>query len=401
MRRPLCRDWGSIRWVACATTFSVAVACSSAADAGNPSTSQGAATDIAYNAVELPGLGGDTTVAADLNQKGDVAGWATDPSGVRHAVVWKGGLLNQLPGVAPSAAGSLNDSGTVVGAAQDPRLARPCLRRVVWTAATAQLMSEGAATSGPGAIPDTATPCATAPLPNTSARLPNTLINNRGSILSLLLTAPELTGTVLYTSGQWSRLPIPPSMRTSYPYALNNLDVVAGSTCNDLGYCSSVSFSGSDVTYYDAGSVSCGTPHSHVGELETFAISDSGWALTIRRCGSLASTSLSHNGPRLTDFGSSAPTSGMIPLAVNNQGTTLLHDTTSHALVLFQPGSTVRRIVVGAGWRFDAPTVGLYQSIRGSSCTYGNRLLNDAGQIVAQAVNTGTGRTVAVLLTPK
>ena len=84
-----------------------------------------------YSLVPLPTLGGASS-GADINQDGVVVGWARDVTGTPHAVTWTGAVLQRLPDADSSRAIGLNDRGAVVGVMQDPRLARRCLRGVLW-----------------------------------------------------------------------------------------------------------------------------------------------------------------------------------------------------------------------------------------------------------------------------
>lgn len=73
--------------------------------------------------IDLPGLGGSVTQAWLIDDAGDVAGVSELPSGVEHAVLWRGGSttptdLGSVGGLDSSVDG-MNASGTIVGFASD------------------------------------------------------------------------------------------------------------------------------------------------------------------------------------------------------------------------------------------------------------------------------------------
>lgn len=172
-------------------------------------------TGIAYSKgftlLSLPTLGGDAD-AVDLNQNGDVAGWAAE-NRVRHAVVWSKGTLQRLPDSDSSQAFALNDHGTVVGVMQDPRLKRSCMRAVIWENGGAPRLLPAYPSSS---IPDTSFSCVRALSPDCSGFNPRdsttpVRVNNNGTILTrgFLVTGSSVRG-------------VPPG----YPcaWALNNRD---------------------------------------------------------------------------------------------------------------------------------------------------------------------------------
>ena len=71
-------------------------------------------------ATDLPGLGGPTSIAYDINDQGQVAGYSTNAERTfGHAVLWNDGDLTDLGTLGGffSIATALNDSGLVVGSA--------------------------------------------------------------------------------------------------------------------------------------------------------------------------------------------------------------------------------------------------------------------------------------------
>src|SRR5215218_845482 len=71
----------------------------------------------------LSTLGGSSTCASALNERGQVVGWSTTRSGARHAFLWQRGRMLDLGtlGSRNSKAADINESGWVVGAADVQR----------------------------------------------------------------------------------------------------------------------------------------------------------------------------------------------------------------------------------------------------------------------------------------
>jgi len=99
--------------------------------------SQGGVVWTREGLVELPSLGGSTTVPAGINAKGQVVGFAETPEiyaddvYVVRPFLWDGGRLRELGtlGGRVGAALAINARGTIVGACQ-PTLENPVLGRV-------------------------------------------------------------------------------------------------------------------------------------------------------------------------------------------------------------------------------------------------------------------------------
>lgn len=71
-----------------------------------------------YLLTHLGGLGGDSTRATAINDRGQVVGWSQTSSDVPHAFLWEGGVMKDLgTGGVHSTANAINDAGQVAGSA--------------------------------------------------------------------------------------------------------------------------------------------------------------------------------------------------------------------------------------------------------------------------------------------
>jgi len=72
--------------------------------------------DPRYAITDLGTLGGKTSLATSLNERGQVAGWAEDSGGIRRPFFWSesGGMI-QIPGGETHGHCHINDSGLVAG----------------------------------------------------------------------------------------------------------------------------------------------------------------------------------------------------------------------------------------------------------------------------------------------
>jgi probable HAF family extracellular repeat protein len=70
---------------------------------------------------EFGTFGGMTSGSSELNDRGQVVGWADFANGTRHAFVWENGAMADLGtlGGAFSTGYSINDRGMAVGSSQD------------------------------------------------------------------------------------------------------------------------------------------------------------------------------------------------------------------------------------------------------------------------------------------
>jgi probable HAF family extracellular repeat protein len=75
-----------------------------------------------YSFLAVPGSAPNSTTADTLNDKGQVVGWYTDPSGVTHGFLEEGGTYTTIdpPDSTYTLANAINNSGTIVGAWQGP-----------------------------------------------------------------------------------------------------------------------------------------------------------------------------------------------------------------------------------------------------------------------------------------
>ncbi|MFN3648117.1 MAG: CARDB domain-containing protein [Armatimonadota bacterium] len=114
--------------------------------------------------VDLPGLGGSLVSIKDMNDQGQVVGWATLPQkrgrpGRLHAALWQDGLVRDLGdlGGTYSEAVDINNHGQVVGSAStgetDPA-GHPVFRAFIWADGRLQMLGEFGVSSSATAIND-------------------------------------------------------------------------------------------------------------------------------------------------------------------------------------------------------------------------------------------------------
>src|SRR5262245_58551595 len=72
-----------------------------------------------YAVTDLGALGGHGSTVVDVNELGQAVGYASNPNGTHHAVLWHNGTMIDLGtlGGQFSSAQAINDLGQVVGAA--------------------------------------------------------------------------------------------------------------------------------------------------------------------------------------------------------------------------------------------------------------------------------------------
>jgi probable HAF family extracellular repeat protein len=67
---------------------------------------------------DLGTLGGSTSVARGINDRGEVVGMATDPYGAPTPFIFRGTMMQALPGPSYSSAIAINNRGQVVGSGE-------------------------------------------------------------------------------------------------------------------------------------------------------------------------------------------------------------------------------------------------------------------------------------------
>jgi probable HAF family extracellular repeat protein len=297
---------------------------------------------VSYSVDVLPGFGGDTAAALDINQHGDIVGWGTDANGQRHAALWKNLQLTELATGGTAMATSINDSGIVVGFGQDFGSANTCHKGLIWRDGIGQTLS------GP---------------PNWSCEvgfffpsLPQK-INNRGSVL--------VGEGALLKDGVWSFTPGGTSI-----LAINNASAMVGVVVGELGYYTAYAL-GVVLHFPESG---CTDPHQRS---EATLVNDSGvvvgaWCQFLFRSTAEGASELNLTGVSFR--------------ALNNQGTLLYQSTGDKSLAMLTLDGVTQHVVL------NDPTWSL---------VVGSAKVNDDRIIVAQAMNVGTGKLVAVRLSPK
>ncbi len=320
-------------WLAC-----VAIGgCKGVTDSGT------GASEALYAITVLPGFGGDTTVALDLNQSGDIVGWGTDASGTRHAALWRNGAqLLELASNGPAIATAINDSGFVVGLGHDAATTEVCRRSVLWRNGNLENLA-GWTGCVPRFLPSVVKP---------------EQINRLGTV--------RIGAVGLVRVGVWQSM-WPPA----WVNGINNFDALVGSADNGgYGYYQPYA---TGVTLQFPSAFPCSDPHVR-GSADF--INDSG-VIVGTVCGTLVRSSPT-GGDIITRSGQSVR-------GLNNHNALLYQDSLTNSLTLVT-GSHAARI------RLDDPA---WQLVSGPA------RLNDAGVIIVQAMNTPTGRKGAIKLAPK
>ena len=96
-----------------------------------------------YEVIDLGTFGGQHSHAADINDAGQVVGWAYDSSGARRAFLWENGVmrdLGTLGGTYFTTADDINDSGQIAGHSSD---ATGALHPFLWSHGVMQDLDPG------------------------------------------------------------------------------------------------------------------------------------------------------------------------------------------------------------------------------------------------------------------
>jgi probable HAF family extracellular repeat protein len=115
-----------MRQIPCAILIAAVYGCSNEAEVTQPPQERAAAaTEVRYEVVKLPSLGGTQSRGMAINRQGWVAGWSNQADGTRRAVLWRNGIITNLETLGgPSSAVpwlGLNDAGTVAGISHTDR----------------------------------------------------------------------------------------------------------------------------------------------------------------------------------------------------------------------------------------------------------------------------------------
>jgi len=111
-----------VKYLSAGAALTVAMALTGAAQGGNPNDSEGAG-QASYQVINLPSLGGSSSVGNSINNRGWVAGRSNLPGdSTRHATLWKSGAINDLGTLGGPNSAVLwpvkNDRGIIAGISQ-------------------------------------------------------------------------------------------------------------------------------------------------------------------------------------------------------------------------------------------------------------------------------------------
>jgi probable HAF family extracellular repeat protein len=210
------------------------------------------ASAASYTVIDLGTLGGKSSAANDINNRGDVVGWAATPSGAVHAFVYRDGKLIDIGtlGGRNSAATGISDNRAVVGtsgvAGGGPK------HGFLWRANQGSPHNLG--TPLPVHIGDTGAiigngvssineSIATYRNQQGWIRLPllnddgsfGEDINNSGTAVGTLFTEPHGSTPFEYANGTLTVLPSVPLASETAAVAINDNGLIAGQTFDPLG----------------------------------------------------------------------------------------------------------------------------------------------------------------------
>lgn len=205
-----------------------------------------------YTVIDLGTLGGTTSGAMDINNRGDVVGWAATASGAVHAFVFRGGRMIDIGtlGGRNSEATGISDNRAVVGVsgvagggAQHGFLwrANQGSPHNLGTPAPVHIADTGAIIgNGTTSIGES---IATYRNQHGWVRLPLGMndgstgedINNSGTAVGTLFTEPHGSTPFEYANGTLTALPSVPLASETAAVAINDNGLIAGETFDPLG----------------------------------------------------------------------------------------------------------------------------------------------------------------------
>lgn len=212
----------------------------------------GTASAATYTVIDLGTLGGKSSAANDMNNRGDVVGWAATPSGAVHAFVFRDGHMIDIGtlGGRNSAATGISDNRAVVGtsgvAGGGPK------HGFLWRANQGSPHNLG--TPLPVHVGDTGAiigngvssideSIATYRSQHGWIRLPllnddgsfGEDINNSGTAVGTLFTEPHGSTPFEYANGVLTALPSVQTASETAAIAINDHGLIAGETFDPLG----------------------------------------------------------------------------------------------------------------------------------------------------------------------
>ena len=322
-----------------AAALAVAASASAAAAAAVPAS----AATTTYTITDLGSLGGGTANARAINASGEVTGGSTLSTGGTRAFLWRNGKmtdLGTLPGGGNSAGRAINSSGEVVGHAID---SGDFSQAVLWTPnSTTATKLGGADVVG---------------------------INDSGEIVG------GVAGVSAGPVGDRTSLPVPPGFITCSPAGINNNGQVLGNceVTNVTGDWHGVVWTNGTPTVLPTLGGTVATSATTL-PLAT-AINNNGQVVGTAVTSTGAVDGFSWSNGKITDLGPA-----FAPAAINDNGVIVGGQ-------FIDSGGTLHNlnnlIPAGSGYQIQSATG-----------------INDNGQIVANATDTGTSQNHALLLTP-
>jgi probable HAF family extracellular repeat protein len=322
-----------------AAALAVAASASAAAAAAVPAS----AATTTYTITDLGSLGGGGANARGINASGEVTGGSTLSTGGTRAFLWSNGKmtdLGTLPGGGNSAGRAINSSGEVVGHAID---SGDFSQAVLWTPnSTTATKLGGADVVG---------------------------INDSGEIVG------GVAGVSAGPVGHRTSLPVPPGFITCSPAGINNNGQVLGNceVTNVTGDWHGVVWTNGTPTVLPTlgGTVATSAPTVPGAT----AINNNGQVVGTAVTSTGAVDGFSWSNGKITDLGPA-----FAPAAINDNGVIVGGQ-------FIDSGGTLQNlnnlIPAGSGYQIQSATG-----------------INDNGQIVANATDTGTSQNHALLLTP-